>query len=227
MIRSRLARALKDDSGLSFTELLIGMILTSIMLVMAGTMFVQMTKITATSNQMQSSTRIASTTAKSITNVIGTATNLAKQSSATPDAAIVSGSATSLTIYSYTNANPNNPAPTKVTYTLNTSGKLTETRCTATASGAYWTFSTCGSTETRTLATTLRYPGPGVADLFTYRDANGTAYAIGTGSLTDSQRAAVGSITVQVTANPLNATGNAAVITNTVVLRNIGLGSTS
>jgi len=224
MIRERM----KDESGMSFTELLIGMMLTSIMLLMAGSMFVQMTKITTASNQTQNSTRIASSSAKSITDVLGTATNLAVQNSAVPEPAIVAGTSSSVTLYSYTNADPTNPAPTKMTYTLDTTGKLTETRCTGNASGVYWTFTTCATTLTRTLATTIQNASATVPVLFTYRNADGTAYVIdSSGKLSDTQRKNVSSITVQVTALPAGATGNAAVISNTVVLRNIGLGSQS
>lgn len=221
----RMRERLRDESGLTMAELLIGMFLTAMMMVMAGSMFVQMTKLTTSSNQTQNATRIASSTAKSITDVLGTATNLALQNSAVPDPAIIAGSRSSITLYSYTNADPTNPAPTKVTYTLDATGKLTEARCTAKPSGVYWSFATCGSSTTRTLATTIQNPSGSVPALFTYRNADGVAYDIGTGALTDTQRANVSSITVQVSALPIGATGNAAVINNTVVLRNIGLGS--
>jgi hypothetical protein len=61
--------------------------------------------------------------------------------------------------------------------------------------------------------------------LFTYRDANGAPFVIGTGSLTDAQKAAVASITVTVRVQAETAQTPAVIFSNTVVLRNLGLDS--
>ena len=216
-LRERLTVLRDDQSGLSLAEILIAMMLTSLILVMVTSMLISTSKLTTAASQTRDSNGAAANISNSITSVLRMATTLAKSSSAIPDPAIVSGTASSVTLYSYSNTNAANPAPVKVTFTLS-SGTLTETRCTGVASGNFWTFGGCSATSTRTVGT-----GMTSDPLFTYRDANGTAYVIGTGSLSATQRAAVGSITVNVRVQPSGTGTDPVIISSTVVLRNLGL----
>lgn len=216
-LRERLAAIRDDQSGLSLAEILIAMMLTSLILVMVTSMLISTSKLTTAASQTRSSNGAAANISNSITSVLRMATTLAKSSSAVPDPAIVAGTASSVTLYSYSNTNAANPAPVKVTFTLS-SGTLTETRCTGVASGGFWTFGGCSATSTRTVGT-----GMTSDPLFTYRDANGTAYVIGTGSLSATQRAAVGSITVNVRVQASGTGTDPVIISSTVVLRNLGL----
>jgi Tfp pilus assembly protein PilW len=221
-----LRRLRRDESGLSMAELLVAALLTSIVMVMVTSFFIQTAKLTTAAAQTRQSTGIAANVANDITSVVRMATTLAKSSSEIPDAAIVAGTRSSLTIYSYANTSATDPAPIKVTFTLDASGAVTETRCTGTSSSGFWTFGTCATTSTRTLGTGILAP-TGVSDqLFTYRDGSGTVMSIGTGSLSATQRAEVSSILIQVRTQT-GASGDVIWVKNSVVLRNLGLETTS
>jgi hypothetical protein len=205
------------------TELLVASALTLVIMTMVGTMFIQTTRITASSNQTRNSTAIAGNVANAISGVLRVATPLAKANTALADPPIVAGEQDSLTVYSLTNADPANPAPLKVTFTLD-DGVLTETRCPAQASSIYWTFPSCtGVTTERTITEGLLAGDDADAPLFTYLDVNDDPIAVGDGALTLAQRRAVVAVRVSVTAQATGATTDPVVIQNTVVLRNLGL----
>jgi Tfp pilus assembly protein PilW len=204
-------------------EILVAMMLTTLILVMVTSMFISTSKLTMAASQTRNSNGVAANISNSITSVLRVATTLAKSTSAIPDPAIVSGTRSSLTLYSYSNTNAANPAPVKVTFALDGSGNLTETRCTGVASGGFWTFGSCSATSTRTVGTGLLAPTSTADQLFTYRDAGGTPFVIGTGSLSATQRAAVGSIIVTVRAQATGSQTDPVIISSTVVLRNLGL----
>lgn len=225
-LRAGLTRLRDDQSGLSMTELLVASILTAIMLVMVGTMFVQTTRLTTAASQTHNSNAVAASMSNGITSVLRTATTLAKSGSEIPDPAIVSGSREALTIYAFSNTNAANPAPVRVTYAiedLDLDGKLelAETRCTGVASSGFWTFGGCATTSKRSLGEGLLNTGSDT--LFSYRDAGGAAIVIGTTPLTAAQRAVVGSIVVTVRVKAPGSNNDPVLITSTVVLRNLGL----
>lgn len=229
MIRRLRTRLRLDERGLTMTELLVSMFLTSILLAAAGGMMIQVSKITTSSNQTQNSTKIGSNVANAITSTVRVATKVAK-SGGVQDPAIVAGTRSSIQFYSNASTDPLNVGPTRITYTLNASGDLIEDRCVAKSSGGYWTFTTCASTTTRTIGQGLIAPGvttngKSAGQLFTYLDGNGAPIAIGTGALSDDQRKKVGSIVIEVWVRAPGSTTAASVIKNTVVLRNLGLGS--
>lgn len=216
----------RQDAGLSLVELLVGMGLTTLLMILVGSMFVQLTKITTNSTTSQNTTQVASNAANTISSVLGTATTVATSTSVTP--AIVSGTRSSLTLYSYASTDALDPAPVRVAFTLDASAKLTDTRCTAKRTGGYWTFTTCAASSTRTVAMGLQAPSttPAVNPLFTYLDASGQPIVIGTGSLTAANLTQVASIVVEVTVITGSPTSRPTVIRNTIVLRNLGLDPT-
>jgi len=220
-------RRLVDDRGLSMTELLVGMLLTAVVMAMVGSFFMTTAKLTTAATQTRESNGTAANIANSITSVVRMATTLAKAGSEIPDPAIVAGSRSSLTLYSYANTSAGDPAPVRVTFTLDATGKVTETRCTGTKSGGFWTFGSCAATSTRILGVGVLAPTGTDDQLFTYRDGTGTPMVIGTGSLSAAQRADVSSIVVQVRVQAPNASTEPVLVRNTVVLRNLGLEATS
>lgn len=213
-------RLREEQAGLSMTELLVAAMLTAIMLVMVGTMFVQTTKLVAAASQTRNSNGVASSISNGITSVLRTATTLAKSGSEIPDPAIVAGTRNSLTVYAFSDTNAANPAPVKVTYSI-ADGKLSETRCSGTISGGFWAFGGCSTTSTRVLGEGLLNTAGDT--LFTYRSGGGNPIVIGNNPLTDAQRATVGSITVTVKVKAPGSTNDAVVIISTAVLRNLGL----
>lgn len=222
MIRRLLHRLRSDERGLSLTELLVSAMLTLGILAMVGTMFIQTTRITAASNQTRNSTAVAGNVANAISTVLRVATPLAKANTAQPDPAVVAGDRDSLTVYSLTNTDADNPAPLKVTFALDDDGVLTETRCRSEASSIYWVFPSCtGVTTVRTITEGLI--GDADAPLFTYVDVNGDPITVGDGGLTLTERRAVVAVRVAVTAQATGAETDPVLIENTVVLRNLGL----
>ena len=189
---------------------------------MASTLFIQTAKITADSNQTSNSKNDASNIANEMTSVLRVATTLAKSGQAIPDPAIVSGSRESLTLYSLSNTSASNPSPVRVTFAIGTDRTVTESRCTSTASSGFWTFAGCTVT-TRNLGGNL-VPLTGVTDqLFTYYTATGAPILIGAGTLTAAQRATVSSIRVYISVKADGSNTKQVVISNKVVLGNIGL----
>jgi Tfp pilus assembly protein PilW len=226
VIRRASFRLRGDDSGLSLVELLVSGLLTVVMLVMVSTMFIQTAKITANSTQTTNSANDASNIANELTSVLRVATTLAKSGQAVPDPAIVSGSRESVTIYSLSNTTASNPSPVRVTFTVGTDRKVTESRCTSTASSGFWVFGSCTVT-TRNLGGNV-VPSTGTSDqLFTYYTATGSPIVIGAGNLTAAQRATVASIRVYVSCKAAGSDTKQVVISNKVVLGNIGLDTLS
>jgi hypothetical protein len=224
-LRDRLGRLTKDDAGLSMTELLVSALLTSIVLVSVATIFIQTTKLTTAAIQTRESNGVAANVSNAVTSVLGTATTYAKPASEIPNPAIVAGTRSSLSVVSFSDTSAANPTPAMVTFTRNSDESVSETRCTGVTSGGFWNFGSCSATSTRILGVGLLAPTSTADQLFTYRDANGTPFVIGTGSLTDTQKAQVASITVTVRVQAETAQTPAVIFSNTVVLRNLGLDS--
>jgi Tfp pilus assembly protein PilW len=226
VIRRALSRLRGEESGLSLVELLVSGMLTVIMLVMASTMFIQTAQITANSTQTSNSNNDASNIANEVTSVLRVATTLAKSGQAIPDPAIVSGNRESLTIYSLSNTSASNPSPVRVTFTIGADRKITESRCTSTASGGFWTFGGCTVT-TRNLGGNV-VPSTDVTDqLFTYYTTTGAPILIGADNLTAAQLPTVASIRVYVSVRATGSNTKPVVISNKVVLGNIGLDTLS
>jgi Tfp pilus assembly protein PilW len=233
-MRAIVRRVRRDESGLSMTELLVGMVLSTVILILVTSLFVNVTKMTTVANQNRLTTGSAANTAKAITSVIGVATTKAIANQYTPDPAVVAGSRDMLQIYSLANTDPKTPAPSMYTFAIESTSPVTnpvtyqvrETKCTGTASGGYWSFSPCATTTTRIIGSDILLPTSTANQLFTYKDQSGNdiTLAAATTQLTPAQRATVGSIVVTVRTQ-LRTTNAPApvVVSNTVVLRNLGL----
>ncbi|MEO7897346.1 MAG: hypothetical protein ABIR65_08630 [Pseudolysinimonas sp.] len=232
MMRRAMRRLRGDESGLSLAELLVSGLLTIAIMAMIGTMFIQTAKITANSTQTSKSNNIASNIANEVTSVIRVATTNPRSGATLPDPAVLVGSSQeSLTIYALSNTSANTPAPSRITFTVVPGSTTVETRsvteqiCTATASGGFWVFSTCGSTVNRNLGGAVQ-PLTGVNDQFFtyYTDTAGlNPILIGTGSLTDAQCRTVAAIRVYVGVKASGSQTKTTVISNLVVLGNLGL----
>lgn len=229
----RRVRALRDDqSGLTMAEILVASMMTMGILIMVTTMFVQTTKITMASNQTKQSNTIAANIANEISAVLRVTSTLAVSNSAIPETALSAATRSSVTVYAFSNTSAANPAPVKVTFAIEyVSARniyvVKETRCVGVASGGYWTFSSCASTSTRTIGEGI-IPATGTSNqLFTYRDANDAPIIIGTGAMVAADRAKVASIVVQVNVTAPGSKNDPVFISNTVVLRNLGLDSGS
>lgn len=232
MIR-RIARRLRsDDSGLSLAELLVSALLSLLILAMIGTFFIQTAKLTANSTQTTNSSNDAANIANEITSVVRVATTIPKSGQPAPDAAIVTGKKDSLVIYSLSNTDAATLAPVKVTFEIadpkgDGSRTLKETRCIASLSAGFWNFGGCTPTV-RYLGNNLM-PITGASDqLFTYLNATGGVIPFdGTGKIASTDLAKVASIVVLVSVRSYGSRTQQVVISNKVVLGNLGLESSS
>lgn len=196
-MKARLAR-LRDaggDAGVSITELVVTVMVSSLVLAMVGSMYVNVALITNNSNATTQRNGVAANVMNEVSSVVRTAAVNPVSGSTTADPAIVSGTPTSLTVYSFVDTDPAAPAPSKVTFRFDGSMNLVEDRWTASKSGTYWVFT--GSAFTRTLG------GPmlnltGTDAFFVYLDANGAVITPGTNGLTLAQRNLVASVKITV-----------------------------
>ena len=198
MIRRMRSRFAHDDRGLSLTELLVASMLTLLILAMVGTMFANTAQLTSNATQNRNSNTVASNIANELRAVIGLAVQVPASGSTTPLPAVGSGSNGTLVIYALVDVvDPNNPAPTRVTFD-STSGNLIETSCVGKSVSGFWTFSSCASSSTRNLGGAITAPTPSQLPLFTYLDGSGGALALSGGSLPSASLPLVASVTVSV-----------------------------
>jgi prepilin-type N-terminal cleavage/methylation domain-containing protein len=142
----------RDDAGVSLIELIVVMALSLIILMIVGTLFVNVSVKTTESIDVRGSTADASNIMNAVsTTVRGSVTvPVAPKADGTPNAplaAVKTASANSLVVYSYTDAGPSFPVPLQVRYSVNAQGRMVEDRWAAT-----------GCTLSNPTACTATYP---------------------------------------------------------------------
>ena len=236
-IRTRFGASRRSDIGLSLTELLVSMGLSTLVLTMVVGFFVQITSATVKANDSRNTTAIASNIANELADVIRPATTLRVVGSTAPDPAIVSATDTSLTIYAYVDNTSNDVRPIRVNFSQDSQKRLVEKRWLATknATTGLWEFPAVTATPTSTrvfpgaLIDPSTVPGAGAtetAPLFVYLDsASQVAAPSGTG-LTLAQRNSIAAIRFTVrTRTDTSTTAKPVAIQNTVGMPNLGLQS--
>lgn len=217
-----LRRRLRGDrqAGISLVELLVTILITGIVMSIVAAMFVNVAKVAADANGTNTRTSVAGNVMNEMSKVIRTAANNAVSTSDDLDPAIVSGTVSTVTLYSFVDTSPTAPAPTKVTFRVDTSGFVWEDRIAATASGSYWVFT--GATTSRNLGGPVSTTG-----FLTYLDQDNIAVVPGTnGLLSPAQRGAISSIKVTVTiANNPTLGSDPVVLVNTIGMPNLLLTS--
>jgi hypothetical protein len=176
---SRRLRTVDNENGLGLVEILVASIIGLLLMAAVGAAFVNTVKVTNFTIQNRSSTQTAANAMQEIIEVVHLATPIAVNT--TPPSTIpvlVGGTQTSLSLYSLVDVtDPVNPAPSRVTFDIQ-AGNLVDTRCVATPTSGFWTFTTCASTSKRTIAGTFVAPTSGQNYLFTYLDAAGNVLPI-------------------------------------------------
>jgi type II secretory pathway pseudopilin PulG len=216
----------EGERGLTMVELLVAAIITGFILVLVATFFVQVTRVTTTSVQTGNSSQIASTAMFEISNVIHQATTI-PVNGGSPLVAVNTANINKLVIYALVDVDTStNPVPSRVTFDAS-SGEIIETRCAATASGAFWTFSTCSSTKTRDIGGVVQAPNvtmtPPQNTLFSYLDSNGNPIALSSGSVPPASIPSIASIQVSVNILAPKSTTAPVYITSNVGMPNLGL----
>lgn len=203
---------------MSLAELIVTMMVTGILLAIVASMFINVARVTASSNASNARSSIAANVMEGITEVVRSAANNAVAFSEDPDPAIVAATATGLTLYAYADTVPTVPAPTKITYRVDASGNLIEDRYASSLSGSYWVFATTATS--RTLGGPISLTG--TEPLFAYLDSDNKVVTPAAGGLTLAQRTTVASIRVTVRIENVNtATSKPIIVQNTVGMPNL------
>ncbi len=196
-LRRRL-RAHDDDAGLGLIEILVASALGLLLMAAVGSAFISTSKVTTLTLQNRNSAGAAANAMQDINEVVRLATPISVSGQSTSTPAVVSATATKLVIYSLVDVtNTTNPAPSLVTLDTS-SGSLVDTRCVGTLTSGFWTFGTCASTSSRTIAGTFVAPSSGQNSLFTYLNSTGATLALSSGSLPAASIPLVASIIVSV-----------------------------
>lgn len=234
-IQLRLGISLRSDRGITLSELIVTMALSTVVMTMVVGFFIQITSATATANDSRNTTATGANISNELADVIRPATPLRIFGQTAPDPAIVFGTSTSLTIYSYADNESNDVRPVRVSFTQNSQNQLVESRWNAiyNISSKLWEFPSITTTpaSTRVMPGGLIAPstatGAGAterAPLFEFLDsASQPIVPVSTG-LTLAQRNSVTSIrfTVRTRADgPVSSTP--ITVQNTVSMPNIGL----
>jgi len=211
----------RSDDGFTLVELLVAMAVLSVVLVIVANLFVAVSNTTRSATASRNAVGQASNAMDELARVVRLGTPLPVAGSSAPAAAVVSGSATALTVLSYVDTSATAPMPTQVAFEL-VSGALRETRTATTASGSYAVVN--GPVTTRTVASGL------ASVAFAYSDSDGQPIVIAPGAsgLSDDQRTAVATITITITAaNTTAGTSDPIVLTSSVLLINAALSNGS
>lgn len=219
---SWLRRLHDDESGFGMSELIVTMFVTSIVLTLVASMFIQTARITGDADQTQNSAAVAGNIANELTSTIRMGSNVLLDTSGVPSPAVVAGTDHSLTIYSYVDTVANAPVPTMVTFDAS-SGVLIEDRCLGTqTSTGYWVFSGCVP-STRNLGGAIIAPAGGEAPLFTYLTASGNVLTPTSTGLSAADRAKVATILVSVKTVASGSETAPVYITSAVHMPNLGV----
>lgn len=209
-----------DGSGFTLIELLVAMLITSMVLAMAGTFFVNVTKLTVAARASREGLAQAELAVGAVRTVVTMASDNTTADSGTTTPAVASGSATSLSVISYANSTAAAVVPSMYTYTVDASGYLTESRQAGVlASTGYWTFT--GTTTSRKIA------GPFVTSsgtpFFSYIDSTGAVLTpTSTGlAATDLTKVAFVRVTAKVAAKTSAGVADPIVITSSIGLTNV------
>lgn len=208
-----------DESGFTLVELLVAMLLTGMVMAMAGTFFVNVARSTAASRATRDAMGQTSLAVNAIRNTVTMASDNATSATATMPA-VNAGTATSLTVTSYSNTVGTVPAPSLVTFALDASGYLTETRqAGVVASTGFWVFS--GTSTSRRVAGPFML-GSGTP-FFSYVDSSGAVITPGGSGLATAElpRVAFVRVTAKVAGKNLSGASDPVVTTTSIGLTNV------
>jgi type II secretory pathway component PulJ len=211
------------EAGISLVELLVSMMIFAIILTLVASMYSSMAHTVALGNSTNQSTKVAASTMSELTRVIRFATTNAVVSQPAPNPAIVVGQSEALTVYSYVDANATTPQPIKISFSVDSSRRLVESRYAATYALGFWTFVNPTAYSTRILTSGIGTQTGTELPLFSYQLVDGSTVTVPTTGLTATQAATIAAVQVnlKVTAE---STSSAQPVTlqNTVGMSNLG-----
>jgi len=221
---SPLRRRLRGEEGITLVEVLVVMMLSLLLMTIAVTFFTTVSKQTMQAVDTRRSTADASNIMNVVSTSIRAAVRNAVSTSPNPDPAIVAGSATSVTVITYTDAGPSFELPQRLRYSIDASGRMIEEAWRSTNVGGYAVFPSMSATPNSKRVLGNVVVNTSAEPLFRYYDATGAQLGAGA-TLTASQRAAVTSVRffVKVRAEKSQ---QVVVLDNTVGMPNMDLGLT-
>lgn len=223
-IVARLRSRAAEEDGVSLTELIVTMMIMGVVLAIVGSMFVNVAEITANSNATTRKSSVAANIMDAVGEVVRTAANNPIIGSEDADPAIISGTGSALTLYSFVDTSAKSPELSKVGYRVDASGNLIEDRWKASVSQGFWTFS--GTPTSRTLGGPVS-TAVGSTALFVYLDSLGAEIPFAATGLTFEQRKTVASIRVRVTMPNDPTTGSdPIVVVSTIGMPNLKISRT-
>lgn len=162
------------ERGLTLVELLVAMLIFALLLVLVGSAFSTISKAVGLAGSTNNNISLSGLGMTELSKVIRFAATNPVVSHPIDDPAFVTAKSETLTVYSYVDANPSNPAPIEVTFSLNSSRQLVETRYSAySVATGYWAFNTTPYVM-RILTGTVLAPTGTELPLFSYQTADGT-----------------------------------------------------
>lgn len=216
---NRLRRpAESQDAGLTLVELLVAMMLTSLVLAMAGTFYVNVARATASAKATRAAMGQTALAVDAVRRIVMTASDNATSATATAPA-VSTATPTTLTVISYSSTTSAVLTPSQVTFALDASGYLTETKQAGViAATGYWVFT--GVTTSRRVA------GPFVTGagtpFFSYVDANGALLVSSPGLATaDLPKVAFVRVTAKVANTNMSGASDPVVTTTSIGLTNV------
>lgn len=221
--RLRLLADRDREAGLSLAEMVVATAVSLLVLTMVSSLFIQTGKLTGDATQNRNSTTVASIANGEISKVVRLAAPVQMNVAGVPTIvpAIASGTASTLSVYSYTDTTAANPVPTLVTF--DGSGVLLkETKCPGTASGSVWSFS-CPKPVVRSLGGSIVALSSGQGPLFSYIATDGSTIPLVAGSLPTANRGTVASILVSLNIQATGSTTDPVYLTSNVGMPNVGL----
>jgi prepilin-type N-terminal cleavage/methylation domain-containing protein len=222
-LRRRL-RVANNDAGMSLVELLVSIIVFGILGSMVLSMWVASNKSVVSTSGNDLNTQSAGNLVNEVSRVIrGGTTN--PTTGGGEDAALISATPSSITMYSYVDSNVVTTTPFLVNFSIDpATGQLQEKRWPATV-GTTGLF-TFDQTKAPTLSRTLPGKITSPSTLFSYADATPTTLPFTGGVLSATNRAAATSVTITVTLQASsNSTVKPATLQNTVGMPNLNLGT--
>jgi len=221
-LRARLSRAASDDAGVSLVEVLVTMMVSAVLLAIAGSLFVSVAQATTASNQTRDAAAVAGNGANAIGRAVRSAVQLAKLNQVALEPAIIAGSDSSLTLSSLVmESSSTSLEPVQIRYSV-VGGALIEETWTGSSTTGYWLFPSA-ATSTKNLGSTIVPAATGETPLFSYLDAAGAPIVAAAGGLTPAQRLAVTSVRLVLRVQSASSATSAPVIIDTVIgMPNLG-----
>lgn len=217
-----LRRVRDEEHGVTLIETLVVMVLSALLMTIAGTFFVTVTMQTMAAQQIRASTADASNIVNVVSTSIRASIRNAKASSPNPDPAIVAGSASSVTIISYTDAGPSFELPVRLRYSVDAQGRMVEERWLASEVGGYAVFPAMSVTPAATRVLGNVVVNTSAEPLFRYYDVTGGQLGAVT-ALSATERDAVTSVRFRVKVRAENSE-QVVDLDNTIGMPNMNLG---